>query len=293
MHRSHARPSLRSLQVFESAARCGGFTAAGAELGITQSGVSRQVSDLEGILGISLFVRNGARLRVTPAGQRLANQLAEAFSATWTAVSEAEQSDHVVTLSMLPSVAARWLAPRLERFMTAHPDIDLRITASRHLVDFAREGIDAAIRYCPSPPPNLDAVKLADETISPVCTPEYARQNGITHPDDLSRATLLHGDLPENWDAWFRKAGCAIQPQPGPRLGDDTAILHAVLSHQGVALGRSLLVADEIANGRLIMPFEAELKASYGYWFVRPKDTPNNALTAVQNWVSEAFGETR
>ena len=293
MHIGHARPSLRSLQVFESAARCGGFTAAGAELGITQSGVSRQVSDLEGILGISLFVRNGARLRVTPAGQRLANQLAESFSATWTAVNEAAQSDHVVTLSMLPSVAARWLAPRLERFMTAHPDIDLRITASRHLVDFAREGIDAAIRYSPAPPQNLDAVKLADETISPVCTVEYARQNGIAHPDDLSRVTLLHSDLPENWDAWFRKAGCTIQPQPGPRLGDDTAILQAVLSHQGVALGRSLLVADEIANNRLIMPFDVTLNASYGYWFVRPKDTPNQALTAVQNWVSDAFGETR
>ncbi len=293
MRTSHARPSLRSLQVFESAARCGGFTAAGAELGITQSGVSRQVSDLEAILGVSLFVRNGARLRVTPAGQRLANQLAEAFSATWTAVSEAAQSDHVVTLSMLPSVAARWLAPRLERFMSAHPDIDLRITASRHLVDFAREGIDAAIRYCPAPPPNLDAIKLADETISPVCTLEYSRQHGLAHPDDLSRVTLLHGDLPENWDAWFREAGCTIQPQPGPRLGDDTAILQAVLNHQGVALGRSLLVADEIANSRLIMPFDVSLKASYGYWFVRPKDTQNEAVTAVQNWVNEVFGEAR
>lgn len=293
MRISHVRPSLRSLQVFESAARCGGFTAAGAELGITQSGVSRQVADLEAILGVSLFVRNGARLRVTPAGQRLANQLAEAFSATWTAVSEAAHSDHVVTLSMLPSVAARWLAPRLERFMTAHPEIDLRITASRHLVDFAIEGVDAAIRYCPAPPSNLDAVKLADETISPVCTAEYALKHGISHPDDLSRATLLHGDLPENWDAWFQEVGCAIPPQAGPRLGDDTAILQAVLNHQGVALGRSLLVADEIANSRLIMPFDVNLKASYGYWFVRPKDTQNEAVTAVQNWVNEAFGEAR
>lgn len=292
MTRSHARPSLRSLQVFESAARCGGFTAAGAELGITQSGVSRQVADLEAMLGVSLFVRNGAQLTVTPAGQRLAGQLADSFAMTWAAVGDAARSDQVVTLSMLPSVATRWFAPRLARFMAAHPDIDLRITASRHLVDFAREGVDAAIRYSPASPSGLDAVKLATETISPVCTPEFALNNGISTPSDLSSLTLLYGDLPENWEAWFRKAGCSTPPQTGPRLGDDTAILQAVLDHQGIALGRSLLVADELASGRLIMPFEAALSASHAYWFVQPVGgTPTDAVQAVRGWVTEAFKE--
>ncbi len=287
---AHARPSLRSLQVFEAAARCGGFTAAGAELGITQSGVSRQVADLEATLGVALFARNGARLKVTPAGQRLANQLAEALKATWAAVSEAGRSDQVVTLSMLPSVATRWFAPRLAGFMAAHPDIDLRITASRHLVDFAREGIDAAIRYSPAPASDLEAIKLAQETIAPVCTPEYARKTGLSNPDDLSRATLLHGDLPENWDVWLRKVGSNATPQPGPRLGDDTAILQAVLDSQGIALGRSILVAGELASGRLIMPFDAALKASYAYWFVKPaRGTSSDALRSVQTWVTEAF----
>lgn len=292
MRHSHAKIPLRSLQVFEAAARCGSFTAAGTDLGITQSGVSRQVADLEAVLGVALFTRNGARLRVTSAGQRLADQLADAFARTWAAVAEATRSDQVVILSMLPSVATRWFAPRLGRFMAAHPEIDLRITASRHLVDFAAEGIDAAIRYSPAPSPDLEATKLADETVRPVCTPDYARKLGLSAPDDLGRAVLLYGDIPENWDAWFAAAGCAQAPQPGPRLGDDGAILQAVLDHQGVALGRSLLVADDIASGRLVTPFETSLAASHAYWFVRPKSSPPTKATAtVQAWLLHAFGK--
>ena len=281
---------MRSLQVFEAAARCGGFTAAGKELGITQSGVSRQVSDLEAVLGIALFVRSGARLNLTPVGERLAGQLADAFSRTWAAVADARRSDQVVTLSMLPSVASKWFAPRLGRFMAAHPEIDLRLTASRHLVDFASEGVDAAIRYSPSPSGQLAATMLGTETVRPVCSPEYARDHDLKTPDDLIRATLLCGDIPENWTAWFEAAGCSHPPPTGPRLGDDGAILQAAVEHQGVALGRSLLVADDIAAGRLIAPFTTSLKASHAYWFVRPKNTaPSPPVDLVQDWLACQF----
>ena len=290
MRQTHIKPSLRSLQVFEAAARHSSFTAAGQELGITQSGVSRQVADLEAVLDVKLFTRNGARLAVTSAGQRLAEQLADALARTWAAVGEAARSDEVVTLSMLPSVATRWFAPRLGRFLAAHPEIDLRISASRHLVDFAAEGIDAAIRYSPAPSPDLEAEKLADETVKPVCTPDYAQYLGISEPDDLGRATLLHGDIPENWATWFAAAGCVGSPRSGPRLGDDGAILQAVLDHQGIALGRSLLVADDIASGRLIAPFDTSLAASHSYWFVRSKSMPpTKATSAVQAWLVREF----
>lgn len=287
---THVRPPLRSLQVFEAAARCGGFTAAGEELGITQSGVSRQVSDLEATLGVALFLRNGARLSLTPAGNRLAGQLAEAFSRTWAAVADARRSEQVVTLSMLPSVASKWFAPRLGRFLAAHPDIDLRLTASRHLVDFASEGVDAAIRYSPSPSGLLTAEMLGMETIRPVCSPDYARDHNLKTPNDLYRATLLCGDIPENWAAWFEAAQCSHPPPAGPRLGDDGAILQAAVEHQGVALGRSLLVADDIAAGRLIAPFTISLDASHAYWFVRPKNTkPSPAIDAIQEWLVSQF----
>lgn len=290
MRLTHARPPLRSLQVFEAAARCGSFTAAGAELGITQSGVSRQVSDLEAALDVALFLRNGARLSVTPAGERLARQLADAFSSTWSAVADAQRSDQVVTLSMLPSVAARWFAPRLGHFLVANPDIDLRITASRHLVDFAAEGVDGAIRYSTAPSGNLEAVKLGTETVTPVCSAGYAQDHGLNAPDDMYRATLLRGDIPEDWLAWFEAAGCQHPPPTGPRLGDDGAILQAAVESQGVALGRSLLVTDDIAAGRLVAPFAVSLDASHAYWFVRPKGmATTHAIEAVKTWLVDQF----
>lgn len=292
MPSAHAKPPLRSLQVFEAAARLGNFTAAGEELGITQSGVSRQVSDLEATLGVVLFLRRGARLNVTPAGERLARQLAEAFAQTWSAVADAKRSDQVVTLSMLPSVATRWFAPRLADFQAANPNIDLRVTASRHLVDFTSEGVDAAIRYSPAPTGNLDALKLGTETITPVCSADYAQKHGLNTPDDLYCATLLCGDLPEDWVSWFEAAGCKRPPQSGPRLGDDGAILQAAVDGQGVALGRSRLVADDIAIGQLIAPFAVSLDASHAYWFVRPKDlATTRAIHAVREWLANQFEE--
>ncbi len=290
MTNTHNRPPLRSLQIFEAAARCGSFTAAGEELGITQSGVSRQVSDLEATLDTPLFHRNGARLSVTPAGKRLARELADAFSQTWSAVAEARRSDRVVTLSMLPSIAVRWFAPRLGSFLKEYPDIDLRLTASRHLVEFATEGVDAAIRYSPSPAADLEAFRLGTETVLPVCSPDYAKKYELKVPQDLERATLLRGDIPEDWPGWFDSAGCQRLPPEGPLLGDDVAILQAAVDHQGVALGRSLLVADDIAAGRLMAPFETSMKASHAYWFVRPKGQAEAASTeAIKKWLTEQF----
>ncbi|MEM6848420.1 MAG: LysR substrate-binding domain-containing protein [Pseudomonadota bacterium] len=292
MATTHARPALRSLQIFEAAARLGTFTAAAEELGITQSGVSRQVSDLEATLGVALFHRKGARLSATPTGERLAARLSDALSQAWSAVAEARRSDQVVTLSMLPSVATRWFAPRLGAFLASNPGIDLRITASRHLVDFASEGVDAALRYSPSPARHLDALKLATETIRPVCSPRYQRTNKLNSPDDLHRATLLCGDIPEDWRAWFAAAGCKGQPSPGPRLGDDGAILQAAVEGQGVALGRLLLVTDDIAVGRLIAPFDVSLEASHAYWFVQPKGMrPTAAVEAVKAWLVGEFAD--
>ena len=289
---AHANPPLRSLQVFEAAARCGTFTAAGEELGITQSGVSRQISDLEATLGIALFVRSGAKLCLTPAGDRLAHQLANALSLTWSAVADARRSDQVVTRSMLPSVAVRWFAPRLGKFLAENPNVDLRITASRHLVDFAAEGVDAAIRYSPAPARNLKALKLGIETITPVCSATYVRDHMLEAPDDLYRATLLCGDIPEDWSMWLAAAGCEHAPPAGPHLGDDAAILQAAVDGQGVALGRSLLVADDIATGRLVTPFPQYLEASYAYWLVRPAGSDaSNAIDAVRDWLVGQFRE--
>ncbi len=285
-------PSLRALEVFEAAARHANFTAAGRELGITQSAVSRQISDLEASVGTRLFNRRGAQVTVTPVGLRLCERLSRALGEARTAVLELNASERVVTLSMLPSVAAKWFAPRLARFIAMHPDVDLRITASRHLVDFAAEGVDAAIRYGTGPWPGLIARRLSGEVVRPVCTPAYLERLRIAEPADLARATLLHGDIAETWARWFTAAGCTLTAPPGPRLGDDTAILQAALEGQGVALGRSLLVAADLAEGRLVAPFGTALPATYAYWFVYPASaSPSRALRLAEAWIEDEFGK--
>lgn len=292
MTSDHAKITLRSLQVFEAAARRGSFTGAGEELGISQSAVSRQISDLEALLALKLFHRNGARILITAAGETLANQLKQSFNDIWSAVSSAKRSEQIVTISMLPSLATRWFAPRLGRFMAQHPDIDLRITASRHFVDFLADGVDAAVRYTKRPDQSLASFHLGSETVRPVCAPPYAEQMGLEQPRDLYRATLLYGDIAEDWPSWFQAAGCAEHPPPGPRLGDDSAILQAAFEGQGVALGRSRLVASDVAAGRLMAPYTLSLPASFSYWFVSPKalaDAPN--LKRVCAWFKAEFDE--
>ena len=286
-------PPLRTLQVFEAAARHQSFTAAGHDIGITQSAVSRQIADLEAHLGQSLFVRSGPNLSLTPMGAKLAKGIGHALMDMRICVDAAQvkSAHNVITLTMLPSVAAKWLAPRLERFTQTHPDIDLRISATRHLVDFRVDGVDAAIRYGKGKWPGVIATQLASETIQPVCSAEYARKINLSAPSDLLRATLLFGDIEEDWHKWFAEVGLKNAALPrGPELGDDAAILQAALDHQGVALGRSLLIANDLQSGRLITPFATKLEASYSYWFVRPMAMARSAtLIDVENWFINEF----
>lgn len=288
------RGIMRGLEIFEVAARLRNFTAAGAELGITQSAVSRQISDLEGRIGVALFLRSGPNLSLTQSGQILSNAVSQSFQQISAVLANIRMpGDHIVTLSMLPSVAARWFSPRLGDFVNTHPDLDLRISVGRHLVDFLGENIDAAIRYGRGDWPNLHATKLASEDVFPVCTAEYARRFKLNQPADLEKANLLHTDIVDDWAAWFAAAKCAATvSNRSPRMEDDNAVLQAALSGQGVALGRSILVADDLAAGRLIAPFKVRIPASYDYWFVHPaKKVPTPALKKVERWVMGAFAK--
>lgn len=285
---------MRGLQVFEAAARLGSFTRAGDELGITQSAVSRQIGELEGRLGLRLFERSGPLVTLTRGGEILCERATRAISelrAGLAACRVAEGKSNIVTLSMLPSVAALWFAPRLEEFGKAHTGIDLRISASRHLVSFTAEGIDLAIRYGTGSWPGLAADFLASETVQPMCTPEYAARHGIDLPSDLLRATLIHPDTEEGWADWFAEAGVETGAIPsGPRFSDDTAALNAVLEHQAAFLGRSVLTDRDLASGRLIAPFGMVLEASYSYWLVYPPEAEaSEACDSVRKWILEAF----
>ncbi len=286
-------PPLRSMQVFEAAVRHKSFTEAADELCITQSAVSRQVKELEQWLGCELFVRTGPNLKLTETASALGAQIGRAMVTLEAAIDAAKPSSATrsVTLSMLPSVAAKWLAPRLGRFILEHPDIDLRVSASRQLVDFSAERVDAAIRYGKGDWPGLNAELLCEEIVTPVCSPSYAASIDLQTPEDLLKTTLFHSDIEENWQAWFLAAGLqAVQVPRGPNLGDDAATLQAANDGQGVALGRSLLTAEDLAAGRLIAPFSQQLPASYSYWFVTPVAASiKPGVLAVCDWMKKEF----
>lgn len=289
-------PSLRAIRAIEAVVRLGSFTKAAGELNVTQGAISRQIQELERLLAVKLFLREGPKLMVTETGRAFATSSAAALDIIADAARRAKNNQIApyVTLSMLPSVASKWLAPRLGRFIEQHPQIDLRVSASRTLVNFHGDGIDAAIRYGQGRWAGLNADLLGREMIFPVCTAAYADKHRLTDPVQLTGATLFHADIKEDWAAWFEKAGIAdIEIPRGPRLGDDAAILQAAIDGQGVALGRSVLVADDLKTGRLIAPFETTLKASYSYWFVTPATADLSPdLANVRKWIRDEFRET-
>ncbi len=283
---------LRALQVFEAAARHQNFTVAGQQLGITQSAVSRKVSELETILGVPLFRRTGPKVVLTKVGEILCDRVAYALNDLKRAMTHARAGSEtgVVNLSMLPSVASKWLAPKLGQFTLEHPEIDLRINASRTLVDFDAEKIEGAIRFGLGDWPGLDVIWLGAETVRPVCSPAFRDKYGLDDLSDLVKSPLLHADIAENWGRWLAANGITnVQVPRGPRLGDDTAILQAALSGQGLALGRALLVQDDLSAGRLVAPFDLELETSYSYWFVSPKNG-SESLAIVRSWIAREFG---
>ncbi len=289
-------PPLRAVQVFAAAAAHESFTQTAHTLSITPGAVSRQVRELEDDLGVALFERRGRTVYLTDAGRHFAAVCQSVISKLTHEAAELRSGDSppVVTISMLPSVAARWLAPRLGAFTESHPALDLRIAASRHFTDFAREGVDAGIRYGRGVWPGVTAHPLGDEELFPVCSPGYAESLNLCRPEDLARASMLRGDLTETWWDWLRLAGIEDRaPQRGLAFKDDAALLKAAEDGLGVALGRSLLVADALRSGHLVAPFGQRIRSSFSYYFVIPVQTSMSpALLAVQKWLSRAFTRT-
>jgi LysR family glycine cleavage system transcriptional activator len=285
---------LTALRTFEVAARHGSFTRAAEELHVTQGAVSRQVKALEATLGVNLFERNGRALALSIEGRILAGAATGALEQLGEAISKLTAPAGLVTLSMLPSIAACWMAPRMSEFASAHPDVELRLSASRHLVDFQREGIDAAIRYGPGGWLDLHAERLATETLFPVCSREFAARLKLRRPEDLRRATLLHNDVPDSWREWFEAAGCPdAYTDKGLYLDEDAALLRAAAEGEGIALGRSVLVADDLKSGRLVAPFGVSMPATFAYWFVAPAEAlRRREVECVRSWLVAEFAGT-
>src|SRR5947209_107732 len=240
-------PSLNALKAFEAAARHESFTRAAEELCVTQGAVSHQVKALEAELAVKLFNRERQRLILTEAGRDYLAVVRDALDriALGTERLLQRQNAGVLTVSTSPDFAAKWLVRRLGNFAEAHPGIDLRISATMHHVDFAREEVDLAVRHGDGNWPGLDAMRLSTEQLFAVCSPKLLiGKRALATPADILKYPLIHMDSRADWGKWLQAAGVEERNAiHGPVLNRASMVIDAAINAQGVALARTTLAA--------------------------------------------------
>ena len=274
-------PSTEQLQAFEACARHLSFQRAGQELKVTPAAISQRIKSLEELLGVPLFLRFNRAVRLTDAGQAFLPGIREGFLRIAAALDEArkEKAKNVLTISTAPSFAAKWLIPRLDRFLGAHPDVDVRLSTTIELVDFSTSDIDLAVRFGDGNYPMLRVEKLLSEAVTPMCSPRLLEgKSPLKAPADLRSHMLIHddtydfADVSPDWTMWLLAAGVeGVDPTRGPRFAQSVFALQAAVDGLGVALGRVSLAADDIAAGRLVCPFPTTMPLDLAYYFVGPE----------------------
>jgi LysR family glycine cleavage system transcriptional activator len=289
-------PPLSHLRAFEAAARLGSFTLAADELGVTQSAVSHHMRSLELLTGAALFQRIARGVRVTPEGERLALAVREGLGRVAQAIAQLRKAGDTrrVVVGTVPGFAVKWLFPRLARFDEAWPGIDVDVLASAQLVDLAAAEADVAIRYGAGTFPGLEAEPLLGEITVPVCSPRLLDgRNPPRRPADLAGHVLLHDVLMDSggratgWRRWLAAAGVPdLAAAHNRRYSQSNMVLDAAADGLGIALGRSSLVAGDLASGRLVVPMGPALETGLGYHIVWSGDlAARSSVEAFITWL--------
>jgi LysR family glycine cleavage system transcriptional activator len=289
-------PSMNALKVFEAAARHESFTRAAEELCVTQGAVSHQVKALEIELAVKLFIRQPQRLVLTGAGRDYLIVVRDALDRIEEGTNRLleRQNSGVLTVSTSPNFASKWLVHRLGRFAEEYPDIDLRVSASMHHIDFAREDVDVAVRHSDGAPSGLAMTQLCAEELFPVCSPELLRgSHPLRTPADLANHPLVHLDNRRDWSKWLEAAGVGnLDVSRGPVLNKASMVIDAAVDGKWVALARTGLAAHDLINGRLVRPFPLALPVPYAYWIVCPKATAElPKITTFRDWLVREAAE--
>ena len=288
---SNRLPSLSGLRAFEAAARHLSVTLAAGELNVTPGAVSLQIRDLEQSLGVRLFDRQPRRLKLTDDGEGYFKAMRSAFRLMREATDEllARARPTTLSISCTPTFAAQWLVPRLPKFEGHLPGVDIRISASNRLVDFARDGVDIAIRHGFGRYEGLVSERLLDDDLLPVIAPALRETIPLDTPADLARHVLIHDVHRQDWRLWLEAMGVTdIDAMRGPVFTDSNGAIEAAKAGDGVALVRLSLVAREIQERRLLAPFARGVSTGLAYYIVYPPgalDRP--AVTALRQWLTD------
>lgn len=275
MHLKRGRLPLTALRSFEAAGRHLSFSRAAEELFVSQAAISRQIKELEALIGRPLFNRLHRSVELTAAGHSLLSQLTQSFDAIDRRITEivAGPRPDMVVVSTEPFLANSWLLPRLNRFHAIRPDVDVSVDVGMNVVELRRSGMELAIRhsFTRASWPGTQSRFLFDSRATPLLSPALlAAGYPLKKPEDLAHYTLLHEENRDYWSQWFQAAGVAgIDAQRGPLYPDGAMAARAAVLGHGVTLGDAHLDSLELEAGRLVRPFE--LAIPFGtYWLVTP-----------------------
>jgi LysR family glycine cleavage system transcriptional activator len=295
-------PPLNALRAFEATARHLSFSKAADELHVTPAALSHQIRGLEELLELKLFHRRARAIELTEPARLIYPGIRSGFEAIRDAVDRLGRGreDRILVVSSTPGLTAKWLVPRLYRFLALHPDIEARITASIGYANFTSDGVDVGIRLSSGAHPDLYVEKLSDEWLLPLCSPRLLEgEHPLRTPQDLARATLIQVDLPgvvPTWADWMQMAGIeGVDTTRGLRLNVADHALDAAGEGVGVVLAYKIVAARDIIAKRLIAPFDGPkiLVPGRAYYFVCAKGQEKRApIKAFRDWVFAEMNET-
>jgi len=314
---SYRLPALGTFRAFEAAARHLSFKKAASELSVTPAAISHQIKALEEQLGVALFVRLTRSLALTEAGRAMLPKVQEAFSQLEAAVAltQPQAQAHVLSVSAPPSFAARWLMPRLHRFTQQYPQIELRLSSGLNLIDTGESNAygsdwldnadgssaDVAIRCGLGRYPGCRVAHVFTPSYLPACQPALLKgPKALRSPSDLRHYSLIHDDtIPDaaerpSWADWLEKAGVqGMDGNRGPRFADGGLALQAAMDGLGVVLALKPLIMQDVAAGRLALPFDLAIPLHFAYYLVSPEQTAARpAVAAFYDWLLDEVAQT-
>lgn len=285
-------PPLTALRAFEAAARHLSFAKAAEELSVTPAALSFQIKNLEDHLGQPLFRRLNRAVELTEAGRVLAPGASDGFERLADAWRSARrlQDSRTLVVTAGPAFTAKWLAPRLYAFAQAHPEIELRFSATLKMMDFGRDEVDIAIRYGLGADPGMFCEPMLREAFTPMMRPDMAAEHPT--PKSLAKATLFHDGSMDflspspDWAAWFRANGLPPPPAPSAQFSQADHALDAALAGGGIVLCRTSLALHYLARGQLVAPFDIALTTDARFRMLCAQGTENRPqIAAFRSWM--------
>ena len=296
-------PPLNTLRSFEAAARLGGVGRAAEELHVTHGAVSHQIKALEDWLGQPLFRKVGRRVEVNAAGAALLGAATEALDALAGRLGELRRgaAGATLTISAAPTIAYRWIVPRLHRFVAANPGVDIRLNHSTKITDFRREDIDIAVRHGRGGWPEVEEIRLLEGGAWPLASPALLARHGLGDQplplsgEQISRLPIQHEAAVDShtlWRQWFARSGLSgVDVERGVTYDDSGALLSVAVAGHGVVLGRVALAQEELANGLLLQVSDIPVSEEFGYYLVHDRARRDDPVVAgFRTWIMAEAG---